>query len=319
MQELMFEGSEKKLELMVSPTGESLRKLPDSFWQKLCKTAKTSIVSRFSNSFCDSYILSESSLFVWDHRLLLLTCGKTPLVKALMSLIKKIKESERDLLFYQRKNEFFPYGQTSSFRDDLKKIQKKIKGQAFCFGPLDEHHFYLFHSDKHSSAILHPDRTIEILMYDLDEHIKQLFFKANKAKDIRDQLGLDRLFEGAEINDHIFKPVGYSLNGLIGSNYYTIHVTPQDPGFYVSFETNNREENLNNIVEKLVTLFKPLVFDVIVFSSTRWEELSGPSRFARSSFYSQNLECGYKVGFYSFFTPFKEAQPARQLSIGKGV
>ena len=311
MKELMFEGSEKKLELLISPTSQPLRNQPDAFWEKLCKKAEAHIVSRFSNSFGDSYILSESSLFVWDHRLLLLTCGRTPLVKALISLIKTFKESDRELLFYQRKNEFFPDGQKSSFRDDLKKINKKIKGQAFCFGAPDEHHFYLFHSDRPNS-ILPPDRTIEILMYDLDNHIKDLFFKANKAEEIKHRLGLDRLFTSAEVHEHIFKPVGYSLNALMGQKeYYTIHVTPQDPGFYVSFETNKLEENLDHIVQKLVTLFKPLSFDVIVFSSAfKPEELMGPTRWTRSAFFSQNLECGYKVDFYSFFTPFKNARPA---------
>ena len=311
----MFEGAEKKLELIVSPNREPLRHQPDSFWNKLCKKAKACVVSRFSNSFCDSYILSESSLFVWDHRLLLLTCGQTPLVKALLGLLKTFKPSDRELLFYQRKNEFFPNGQATSFRDDLKTIQKKIKGQAFCFGAPDEHHFYLFHSEG-ANNILPPDRTVEILMYDLDSHIKELFFKADKAEEIKNRLGLDRLFEGAEVDDHIFKPVGYSLNGLMGQReYYTIHVTPQEPGFYVSFETNKMDGDLNDMVRQLVTLFKPLVFDVIVFSTPAFkiEELSCPARFARSSFFDKNLECGYKVQFYSFFTPFKQARPASQV------
>ena len=88
MKKLMFEGSEKKVEVVFSPTREPLRNLSDSFWKKLCNKAQTRVVSRFSNSFCDSYVLSESSLFVWDHRLLMLTCGGTSLVNATLSLFK---------------------------------------------------------------------------------------------------------------------------------------------------------------------------------------------------------------------------------------
>ncbi len=310
----VFEGSEKKLELILSPLREPLRNQPDQFWRKLCQKAETKVVSHFSNSFCDSYILSESSLFVWDHHLLMLTCGNTSLVSALLSLLKKFKKSDRDLLFYQRKNEFFPYRQKSSFRDDLQKIQKKIKGQAWCFGPPDGHHFYLFHSE--GEPVAQPDRTIEILMYDLDNSVKDLFFQASQAEEIRNHLKLDRIFESAETADHAFEPVGYSLNALMGKKeYYTIHVTPQEPGFYVSFETNKREDGLNDVVEKVLSLFKPLAFDVIVFSNSfQPERLSPSGGFSRSAFFDKNLDCGYKVCFYSFFRPFETARPAFEIS-----
>ena len=313
MKKLLFEGSEKKLEVIFSPTKEPLRNYPDSFWKKLCDRAETRIVSRFSSSFCDSYILSESSLFVWDHRLLMLTCGRSSLVKSILSLLKKVKRSDIDLLFYQRKNEFFPFRQKSSFKDDLEKIRKKIKGKAWCFGMPDEHHFYLFYSEgqNHLKA---SDRTIEILMYDLDDHIKKLFFNATEASEIKNYLKLNQLFENAQIDDYIFKPMGYSLNALVGKNqYYTIHVTPQDPGFYVSFETNMEESSVNEITEKVLSLFKPFAFDVIVFSTEKESEEFTSHSFTRSAFFTKNLGCGYRVNFSSFFTPVMSARPAFEL------
>ena len=315
MKKLMFEGSEKKVEVIFSPMREPLRNLSDSFWKKLCDKAQARIVSRFSNSFCDSYILSESSLFVWDHRLLMLTCGRSSLVKTILALLKSFKESDIDLLFYQRKNEFFPYTQNSSFMDDFSKIKKKINGKAYCFGTPDEHHFYLFHSAGNILPSKRPDRTIEVLMYDLDDHIKELFFKASSASEIKNRLGLDQIFKNAEVDDYIFKPVGYSLNGLIGENqYYTIHVTPQEPGFYVSFETNIIEQSVNEITEKVLSLFKPFSFDVIVFSSNENENFKYKTdSFTQSAYFTRRLECGYKVGFSSFFTPFKDSRPAYVL------
>ena len=318
MKKLMFEGSEKKLEVIFSPIKEPLRNKSDAFWKNLCDKARTHIVSRFSNSFCDSYILSESSLFVWDHRLLMLTCGSTSLVNSMLSLLNNFKKSDIDLLFYQRKNEFFPYTQKSSFMDDLKKINKKMSGKAYCFGVPDEHHFYLFHSEG-ESRLDYPDRTIEILMYDLDDHIKDFFFKASLASEIKNRLGLDRIFTNAQVDDYIFKPMGYSLNSLIGKNqYYTIHVTPQEPGFYVSFETNAVDGSVNEITEKVLSLFKPLSFDIIVFSSSANGDIDSgyvSDSFMRSAYFTKRLECGYKVSFSSFFTMFKDPRQAFELSV----
>lgn len=315
MKKLMFEGSEKKVEVIFSPMREPLRNLSDSFWKKLCDKAQARIVSRFSNSFCDSYILSESSLFVWDHRLLMLTCGDTPLVNTILTLLKNFKKSDIELLFYQRKNEFFPYSQKSSFMDDFGKIKKRINGKAYCFGAPDEHHFYLFHSEGNSRSSDQPDRTIEVLMYDLDDHIKELFFKASSASEIKNRLGLNQIFENAQVDDYIFKPVGYSLNGLMGKNqYYTIHVTPQEPGFYVSFETNITEKSVDAITKQVLSLFKPFSFDVIVFSSNEDENFKYVSdSFTQSAYFTRRLECGYKVGFSSFFTSFKDSRPAYEL------
>ena len=316
MKKLMFEGSEKKVEVVFSPTREPLRNLSDSFWKKLCNKAQTRVVSRFSNSFCDSYVLSESSLFVWDHRLLMLTCGGTSLVNATLFLLKHFKRSDIEFLFYQRKNEFFPYSQKSSFIDDFGKIKRKVNGKAYCFGVPDEHHFYLFHSKNDNySPPDQPDRTIEILMYDLDDHVKNLFFKASSAAEIKNRLGLNQIFKNSEVDDYIFKPVGYSLNGLIGEkHYYTIHVTPQEPGFYVSFETNFTGQSVNEITERVLSIFKPFSFDVIVFSSD--EDASFQYKtdfFMQSAYFTRRLDCGYKVSFSSFFTSFKDSRPAYEL------
>lgn len=192
-------------------------------------------------------------------------------------------------------------------------MRSKIKGKAWCFGVPDEHHFYLFHSESETPP-RQGDRTIEILMYDLDDHIKKLFFNARAAGEIKNHLGLHQIFENTQVDDYIFKPIGYSLNALIGENqYYTIHVTPQEPGFYVSFETNIMEGSVREITEKIISLFKPFAFDVIVFSTENQDEEFSSDVFTRSAHFTKNLDCGYKVNFSSFFTPVKSARPAFEL------
>ena len=311
--EVIFEASEKKLEIILEPHAKPLRSYGRGFFEHLCRKAGAGILSAFSNSFCDSYVLSESSLFVWDHRLLMLTCGKTSLVHALLSLLKKAPPEDVQVLFYQRKNELSPRLQKTSFMDDFQKIRKKIPGQAFCFGSPDEHHFYLFHSFS-PCLPARPDRTIEILMYDLDDSVKEVFFKGGGAKEIQQKIPLHRLFKNAQIDDHAFKPRGYSLNGLSGKNgYYAIHVTPQNPGFYVSFETNITEQSLEETIHQVVSLFKPFSVDVVVFSPISLASYCAPDFFIRSSFFSRRLECGYQVQFSSFFRPYKFPRPPFEL------
>ena len=314
-----FEASEKKLEIILAPQALSLRDYDDGFYRKLCRKAGARILSTYSHSFCNSYVLSESSLFVWDHRLLLLTCGHTSLINALLSLLKKLRPEDVQVLFYQRKNELFPRHQKTSFGEDFHKIRTKIPGKAFCFGSPDEHHFYLFHS----LAPYLPqknDRTVEILMYDLDDSIKDIFFNSASANTIRTQLPIDKIFNNVQIDDYKFHPQGYSLNGIgINNDYYTIHVTPQNPGFYVSFETNIMQFSLEETIHKVVSLFKPVSVDVVVFSSQKLVSYSAPDFFIRSSFFGQHLECGYHVQFSSFFRPYKYPRPPFQVTTTSAI
>lgn len=309
MSQIAYEGAEKKLEVFFSPNVQLLKKYPRSFWEQICKKANISILSTFSNSFCDSYILSESSLFIWDHRLLMLTCGHTCLADSIIYLVKHFGRENIEMLFYQRKNEFFPRRQRTSFVEDLSKVTKKIKGHAFCFGNPDEHHFYLFHSGAPYPSV-RKDRTIEILMYDLDDCVKDVFLNSRSAKEIREKLSLDQIFYNTPVDDYMFRPCGYSLNGIAEKDqYYTIHVTPQNPGFYASFETNITQKSAEEIIHQVISIFKPITVDIIAFSSQLLEDTVTPSPFVRSSFFGRRLECGYQVQFSSFFRPYQHPRP----------
>ena len=294
---MSFEGSEKKFEIILNSQSKSLREC--SFYPALLKKAETQIVNQFSNSYCDAFILSESSLFVWDHRLTLITCGKTTLSSAVLYLARHIDRENIQALFFQRKNELFPLGQKTSFEYDVTQLRKKFKGKALRFGPLDAHHFFLFHLEQ--SYLPHPqDHTVEILMYDIQGDLKSLFKSPEPAEKIRAVLGLESSFPGFTLQDHVFHPQGYSLNALRGGEYYTIHVTPQEPGCYVSFETNMPHPS--EVLHKVIRIFRPLRFDVIAFFPFAYEgslpfEWDG---FTKNVFNKKRLDCGFDVYFLAF-------------------
>ena len=310
-QKSFFEGSEKKFEIIVKPESFCFRK--QSFYKTLVKKANARIVNQFSNASCDAYLLSESSLFVWDDRLILITCGKTTLIEAVLYLLKRMNPSEVEAVFFQRKNEFFPLDQKTNFRKDALILKKKLKGKALQFGNLDEHHFFLFYLDQkyfpslrknsQTGAEASPseevasDRTIEILMYGSQ---KPLMF-SQKNLDLKKFLRLEECFPGFSLQDHYFHPKGYSLNALRGLEYYTIHITPQEQGFYISFESNMIGKP-QDLIQKVLHLFQPLSFDVISFFPAGESSDYKFESFFRSGYYEQRDVCGFDVSFSSFQT-----------------
>ena len=48
--------------------------------------------------------------------------------------------------------------------------------------------------------------------------------------------GIRALLPGAAIDDYVFEPCGYSMNGLEGALASSIHVTPEEGWSYASFE-----------------------------------------------------------------------------------
>lgn len=78
-----FEGPEKTLEVVFRSdkgVSEGLRALSRQKIDHLCTKAKCTILSQISNSHMDAFVLSESSLFVYRHRLVMKTCGTTTLL-----------------------------------------------------------------------------------------------------------------------------------------------------------------------------------------------------------------------------------------------
>ncbi|XP_028081116.1 S-adenosylmethionine decarboxylase proenzyme-like [Camellia sinensis] len=94
-----FEGYEKRLEIsflepsiFADPEGRGLRSLSKSQLDEILEPAECTIVSSLSNDLVDSYVLSESSLFVYPYKFIIKTCGTTKLLLSMTysSGIRKI-------------------------------------------------------------------------------------------------------------------------------------------------------------------------------------------------------------------------------------
>ncbi len=88
-----FEGSEKKLEIIFN-SDTNLLKAEQSVWDAVVKKANATILSMIENDQQKAFLLSESSLFVWSDRILLITCGQTSLISSVQEILKHF--SKRD-------------------------------------------------------------------------------------------------------------------------------------------------------------------------------------------------------------------------------
>uniref|UniRef100_A0A182JE22 S-adenosylmethionine decarboxylase proenzyme n=1 Tax=Anopheles atroparvus TaxID=41427 RepID=A0A182JE22_ANOAO len=115
-----------------------------------------------------------------------------------------------------------------------------------------------------------PDQTIEILMTELDPKVMAIFTKdeCTTAKEATQKSGIHRLIPGMIIDDYLFDPCGYSMNGISKNGcYMTIHITPEPEFSYVSFESNVASSDYGELIERVIRTFHPGKFIVTVFAN----------------------------------------------------
>ena len=138
-----FEGPEKLLEVWFAPSGadlppsacpRGLKKVPASAWTEMLDMVHCRVLSVVESEDVDAYLLSESSMFVYPHKLVLKTCGTTtlllgiPMMLELAALQAGFPHSpaypEKGLsaaaathqVFYSRKNFLYPDQQRGPHR-----------------------------------------------------------------------------------------------------------------------------------------------------------------------------------------------------------
>lgn len=306
MKPTFFEGPEKKVELATTPEAPSLRSHGRAFWDSVVVASGAQVLSVLSSDTCDAYLLSESSLFVHDDHLTMITCGRTRLVNAVERILERVPPSDVALLMYERKNEHFPDRQLTSFYQDAQRLASWIPGRALRFGDEHDHHVHLFHTTQ-PYAVAPNDTTLEILMHGLPEERSPRFIGCSRPTSgtLAGEWGIETILPGFEIDEHPFTPAGYSMNALRGSEYYTIHVTPEQLGSYVSFETNvDFRGDLQGLVSQVVEVFSPRSFDVMAFSPEGTaSEVFGSGTAYRAKDRVQAQIGGYDIRFWHAYHP----------------
>jgi len=289
-----FEGPEKRLEVIFHQKSDprGLRNISKEEWQEMLDLAKCTIVSQTSNEFVDSFVLSESSLFIYPYKVMLKTCGTTTLLQCLDKLqdLGRKCETEIDFILFSRKNFNFPQKQKYphvNFETEVRLLNQNFTGSAHILGPVmtgGDHHF-MYLSERDSDSLdeyltLHkkPERsgtTLEILMSELNPRIMQEYFVRNPsfvdAKTTTKSTGLATFLPDMTTDEIMFDPCGYSVNGISekDGSYFTVHVTPEAHCSFVSYETNAEltSEEYRRLIQDVVDFFQPRRFSLVFTSS----------------------------------------------------
>lgn len=157
----------------VLPTGVKaggLKSVPAEVWDQMLDLVHCKVLSVIESDHIDAYLLSESSMFVFPHKLILKTCGTTTLLLGLSRMLSiaafhagfphsKCCATDEVLaipyrVFYSRKNFLFPDKQTGPHRCWEKEVEFLDgifeSGSAYIVGKMNGDHWYLYLTPPHT-------------------------------------------------------------------------------------------------------------------------------------------------------------------------
>ncbi|XP_043689267.1 S-adenosylmethionine decarboxylase proenzyme-like [Telopea speciosissima] len=285
-----FEGYEKRLEIsffepgiFADPGGKGLRNLTKTQLDEILTPAECTIVASLSNADVDSYVLSESSLFVYAYKIIIKTCGTTKLllsIPPILELASSLSLSVRAVR-YTRGSFTFPGAQPfphRNFSEEVKILDSYFGklgsgGRAYVMGSLVESQKWHTYSacaemDNHQNPVC----TLEMCMTGLDKKLASVFYKtqASSAAEMTNISGIRNILPHSKISDFEFDPCGYSMNSIEGAAISTIHVTPEDGFSYASFEAagyNLKTMNLKQLIGRVLACFQPREFSIAIHAT----------------------------------------------------
>ncbi|KAI8330194.1 S-adenosylmethionine decarboxylase [Chlamydoabsidia padenii] len=177
-QEGGFEGPEKLLELWFSPSIETIKDhqqldqnltnrglmlVPRPIWEDMLALVKCTVLNTIHHDHVDAYILSESSMFVYPHKLIIKTCGTTTLLLALPRMLAIAKEfcgfEKVWRVFYSRKAFMFPdrqMGPHKSWASEVQFLDQYFDdGSAYKIGNMSGDCWHLYTTKPTEDDVLH--------------------------------------------------------------------------------------------------------------------------------------------------------------------
>lgn len=281
-----FEGYEKRLEvsffepgIFSDPEGRGLRVLSKSQLDEILEPAQCTIVDSLSNDLVDSYVLSESSLFVYPYKLIIKTCGTTKLLLSIPAVLKLSNHLSLEVksVRYTRGSFIFPGAQPfphRSFSEEVTILDNYflklgLVSEAQVMGSPDSQaqKWHVYSASAKASKESSPVYTLEMCMTGLDRKKASVFYKSNtsSAATMTDISGIRKILPESKICDFEFDPCGYSMNAIEGDAVSTIHITPEDGFSYASFEAvgyDFEDLDLKKLVCRVLACFEPAEFSV---------------------------------------------------------
>ena len=266
---MFYEGTEKRLEIIVKEA--DLHTFPEQFWRDLVAQADAFVLSKIQNQDIHAYLLSESSLFVWKNRVLLITCGNTQLVNAAHFFQKHFPKNKIQALIFHRHQSIQPELQKTNFHEDAQSLSNQLKGGSQHYSENYQGDLFFFGSLNNELLNRKEILMLQGLSGGFAEHLQN----GEATNDlIESKLGIKYYFPQFTIDQFTFTPKGYSLNGINSENYLTIHITPEKLSTYLSLESSLPKLELINFIDHLKQIFQPQNSKLLHFSEDKNNGLS---------------------------------------------
>lgn len=281
-----FEGAEKTLMVEFPKLRASLRDHSDEQWSAILQHASCSILSKIScgdcakkksRRGCTAFVLSESSLFVYDRRIVLKTCGQTSPIHVLPSLFELAETKSVRAVVYSHPTLVQPGDQPkgyASFEDEAKLLEKHFEGggKKYYLGDADQG-VQVYVLNNLPKGAVSDWMQAEVFVRDLDESAMTKFSKGGEV--------MASWWEGAQpdsLDEFYFEPYGYSANALTNHFYTTTHATPQASCSYFSCATNApfTAEELRAFVSRACTVAEGKQVSVFLLCMSPMLALKGP-------------------------------------------
>ena len=171
-------------------------------------------------------------------------------------------------------------------------------------------------------ALVEPTVSMEVCMTHLDTAHAKHFVRGDdfiSSRHTTEASGIAGVFPDMDIDDYVFEPCGYSMNGTRGSEYSTIHITPEDGFSYCSVEHSNiplSRVDPDEYVRAVCTTFRPGRFSLAVSTDAACALAAdirrvGPSIPGYKRAQASHQEIDASGGAVSFYTFVKETERPR--------
>jgi len=280
-----FEGSEKRLELDFTPAAlsgagfrTSLRSLTRPQLDNMLRLATCEIVSERKGKTFDAYVLSESSLFIYDRKLVLKTCGITGLLCAVPEILSlassvglkpcRVKYSRASYLFsgsYQKAPHRDFVEETNFLNIHFGGLGEGGRAEVIGDAGRANLRWHVYTAEAKTATPTFEGKgtfSFELCMTGLDRSSAEHFFKKDgvTSQMVTEASGIRGLFPEYVIDDFAFEPCGYSMNAVCGDSFSTIHITPEEGFSYASVEVScmdGNEFHISDMVKRSLAVFKP--------------------------------------------------------------
>ncbi|KAK6128769.1 hypothetical protein DH2020_037475 [Rehmannia glutinosa] len=218
------------------PLSLGLRSLSKAQLDEILGPTECTIVSSLKNAEVDSYVLSESSLFVYHYKIILKTCGTTKLLLSIPPILKLADTLKLTVssVKYTRGSFIFPGAQPfphRSFSEEVDVLDSHFTkhgliSKAYVMDGGDDEHekWHVYSASAESTNNTAPVYTLEMCMTNLDQKKATVFFKSqsSSAAIMTEVSGISKILPKTEICDFDFDPCGYSMNAIEGPAKFSV-------------------------------------------------------------------------------------------------